>query len=764
MKNLFLSLAFIFVSTCLLAQKNTSIQVIADNESETTIHIELGDMQQRKVNTPLGEAVSISIPSGTPLLQKGCPNLPKLAFSVLLPNQKNATVAIVESRFTDYPNTHIAPSKGSFSRTIKPSSIPYVYDPVYTKNEFYPGPLSRVLEPYILRDFRGQTVQVFPLQYNPVTQTLRVFSSLVLRVSYKKMSTNTALSSNQMPTKIVEEFDGIYANQFINYPKNLTQESHKTRYAPITEQGSMLIICPSTYLNKIAPLNTWKQMKGIKTFLVKSDTITGGVNETNIRNLIKKYYQTYEIAYCLLVGDQINIPTYNTAWNDPGLGGPGDNPYGYITPVDHYPDLIMGRISGINSTEIETQVNKILAYEKTPHVNTDAWMQRQLGIASEQGPGDDNQYDYEHIEDIMDSNKIYYNYLHNTELFDGVASHGTYDAAGYPTAAEVTSEVNTGCSLINYCGHGGSDLIVTTNFNTGDVASLTNTNGSWPFFFVVGCQTGNFLNTNSFSEAWQRGGTPTNPTGTISSYMSVIDQLWDEPMQAQDEFNAVLRGARPNNLKSKLGAICMDACASMNDQYGTTGGYDMTDTWVYFGDPTVSLYTKNEGTLSCTHSPYIGKGSTTFWVNCPVDGATIGLYYQGKYWASANVIGGVASFLAFDSLNVLDTMYVTATKQNYTPYFGKVIVQQFPANTQNINQDNAISIYPNPTSDKLHIENKNKQTMQSIRVLDAVGKTCLQVAPMASSTDISLSNLSSGIYTILVQTNAGTVTKKVIKE
>jgi hypothetical protein len=81
-----------------------------------------------------------------------------------------------------------------------------------------------------------------------------------------------------------------------------------------------------------------------------------------------------------------------------------------------------------------------------------------------------------------------------------------------------------------------------------------------PFFFTVGCQPGNFTSATCFSEAIQRA--PNG--GTIACFMSSIDQYWFEPMQAQDEFNAILRGARPSNLKQRLGPMCMDACMSMN--------------------------------------------------------------------------------------------------------------------------------------------------------------------------------------------------------
>ncbi len=758
MKKIVLLFSIFLIGQQVYAQ-STTYKVVSTNQNQTVIDIAIGEVKQLPVLTPTGNEIKVSVDKGTQLLQKGNPDLPKLAFSINIPNQKNSAVSVLESQFTEYTNISVAPSKGSFSRDINPSSLPFIYGDVYQKNDFFPAALAQLNTPYILRDFRGQTVMIHPVQYNPVTKTMRVFSHIKIKVDYTGLSSTNILATNEEPTSVVEEFDGMYKNQFINYGKS-------TRYSPLIEQGSLLVLCPASYLGELDAFIKWKEMKGIKTYLVNTDTITGGVNQTTIKSVVKSYYQTKQIAYVLIVGDNTNIP----AVIDTTVAGPSDIAYAYINNGDHYPELIIGRFSGETMTEIRTQVTRTLQYEQTPN-NSGTWMSTQIGIGSEFGTGDDNQYDFEHIHDIVDSNKNQYKYITNIEQYDDTCTSaatliGT-DQLGYPTVTMLGNAINDGASLINYCGHGGPDGIVTTNFSSSDVPSLNNIN-KLPFFFVVGCSPGDFASYTCFAEKLQRARTTSyQPFGTLSNFMSTISQSWDEPMQAQDEFNAVMRGARPSNLKSRLGAMAEDGCMSMNDQYNTftdpKGGSNMTDTWVFFGDPTVSLYTKNEGVLSMTFDVHIQQNSTTYEVHCPVNGVTIGLYYQGKYLASTVENGGTAYF-TFPALTALDTVFITATKQNYVPASGFATVVNWATSINEVNGENGIELYPNPTTDILQIHSTDHSILQQVKIVDATGNIVTTLKLNSSKTVIDAKNFASGLYVLQVTTDKGNFTRTFSKK
>jgi gingipain R len=399
----------------------------------------------------------------------------------------------------------------------------------------------------------------------------------------------------------------------------------------------------------------------------------------------------------------------------------------------------------------------------------DNWMRNITGIASSEGTGDDNQYDFEHMRDICDSAVNNFTYLSKIELYDG--DQGQADAIGNPVALDVVKAINeTGTSIINYTGHGDNDFITTTAFSGGfHVPMLTNTNGKYPFMITVGCKPGNFTLGSCLAAngAWAKDNTTGLGTGFIASAMSTVDQYWNEPMQAQDEMNAVLRGARPSNIKYTIGGICVNGFASMNDQYDIatdpTGGSDMTDCWEIFGDPSVELLTKNEGALVCNYASGIDVTANTFVVNCPTDGALATLYYEGEIIESKLISGGVATFtIPVGLLTLYKNIVVTVTKHNMVPCQGTALVNNYPAATSDVAMPK-IEFYPNPVENELTV--KSTETIGNVVLLDITGKQLMQKTNGKSKiVTISLAQFSSGLYLLQLNSNGGSQTYKIQKK
>ena len=89
-------------------------------------------------------------------------------------------VSVKDAKYQDFEGVEVAPSKGNLSRQINPDDVPFRYGEAYTHDRFFPDAQARLDEPYILRDFRGQNILVYPITYNPVTKTLRVYTQLTL--------------------------------------------------------------------------------------------------------------------------------------------------------------------------------------------------------------------------------------------------------------------------------------------------------------------------------------------------------------------------------------------------------------------------------------------------------------------------------------------------------------------------------------------------------------------------------------------------------
>jgi hypothetical protein len=260
------------------------------------------------------------------------------------------------------------------------------------------------------------------------------------------------------------------------------------------------------------------------------------------------------------------------------------------------------------------------------------------------------------------------------ELYDGTQSGGN-DQAGNPGADDLSELINEGAGLMNYSGHGGTSLIATTNFHNSNVNALTNTH-LFPFLWVVGCETGNFKDSLCFAESWARASYNGEPTGSIANFMSTVNQYWAPPMQAQDEMNAILVETDSENIKRTFGGLSINGCFSMNDKYGQEG-YDMTDTWVVFGDPSVMIRTEQPSVLTVTHDPEIFYGTNHFTVNCDVDNAFVA-FSQDDSVVGTSVVSGGVSDVEMNPVLSYDSVTITLTGFNKIPYVKKLPVVQSP--------------------------------------------------------------------------------------
>ncbi|NPV35619.1 MAG: T9SS type A sorting domain-containing protein [Bacteroidales bacterium] len=689
------------------------ITLQSSDVQHSVIRLQIPGFHLRQVQTDKGRAFVVDIENSSRILKAGAPDLAKLTASVIIPDDGLMSTRIVSSSYTDYENIEIAPSKGNFTRDIDPSSVPYAWGPEYQINRFWPETLSELREPYILRDFRGQTLVVYPFQYNPVTKTLRVYHDLTVEIYQVAANGANPLINTTGKRHITEEFHRVYARHFLNYSP--------TDYTPVDDFGKLLVISHPDFMNAMQPYVSWKNSIGIPTEMV-STAITGNTTIA-IQNYITNYFNTNpDLTFVLLVGDAPQIPTNQGS----GLGGPSDNAYGYLLGNDHYIDVFIGRFSAENLSQVETQVTRTINYEKDPQFLTDDWYTTCLGIASDQGPGDDNEYDYQHIRN-MQTKLLNYTYTWNPELFDG--NQGGNDAPGNPTPAMVATEVNNGTGIILYTGHGSTTSWGTSGFNNANVNQLTNI-GKLPFIWSVACVNGEFMNTTCFAEAWLRATQNNQPTGAIAFLGSTINQSWNSPMEGQDEMVDILVETYPNNIKRTFAGLSLNGCAKMIDTYGTDGA-DMADTWTVFGDPTVWVRTANPQPITANHNPTLFVGSTTFTVYCPVDGARVTLSNNGVILNTTWVANGVAT-LNFDPILSPDTVRLVIFDYNRIPYIADLAV--IPATGPYV-------IYENSQVADLTIGNGNGQLDYAETTNLTIGIKNIGVAP-SENTQVTLRTTS----------------------
>lgn len=627
--------------------------LVSSNGSQSVIQLSLTGFWKSEVQTPRGSAWLIDLGNRVRNLKKGTPDLPYVSTSLLIPDLAKMQVEVISSEYQEFQNVLIAPSKGNLYRDVDPASVPYEFGNVYGINDSYPGSLAKLNRPYIIRNYRGEALWMFPFQYNPVTKILRVYYNIELRVSKSGSAEINPLIRTKPLTKIDSRFNKIYKSHFLNF-----QASRD--YTPVDEHGNMLIISYGDFMDEMAPFVTWKMQSGTNVEMVDVATIG---NAAAIKQYVANYYNQQGLTFLLLVGDAAQVPTSSIGGND------SDNDYTYVVGNDHYPDLFCGRFSAETGEQVTTQVERMIDYEKTPDMSDTTWFTQSLGIASNQGTGDDGEYDWEHIRNIQENKLLPYTYVYDYELYDG--THGGNDAPGNPTSTMVSDAVNDGVTIINYCGHGSNTSWGTTGFNNAGVNNLTNAH-KLPFIFSVACVNGNFVNTTCFAEAWMRAEDALgNPTGAISTIMSTINQSWSPPMCGQDAMDDILVETYPENIKRTFGGVTMNGCMEMNDTYGSDGE-EMTDTWTIFGDPSLMLRTAVPQDLPVTHPATLTEGDMFMVVHCPVDGAIATLSMNGEILGSATVSGDSAMLVFYPPLSTLGDADLVVVAYNHIPYIDTI--------------------------------------------------------------------------------------------
>jgi len=558
---LFLLVSLLAAGAPLLAAEGdqANLTVLDPSVGSTAVRLELNGFDSQVVTIGGVDHVRLSFDDEGWTTSIGAPQLPRVSRSILLPDTGALDVEIISASFHDITDVLIAPYRGPISRAQDPSSVPYTFGSEYTSDAFFPSELVALRDAYIMRDARGVVADVQPLQYNPVTGVLRVYDEITFRVNSNGRPGSNEIDRPNTPSRGDVSFADLYETHFINY--------QPARYAPLNEVGDILVISHGAFMTTMQPYVDWKISRGINTTIV--DVASIGNNTNLIKNHIQGVYAASNLAYVLLVGDIAEIKSGDYS------GGKSDPYYSTMT-ADWYPDLIVGRFSAQNTSQVATQVQRTLDYEAQNHdYSGDAWNCQGMGIASNQGPGHYGEYDNAHM-----------NLIRGDLLSDGCTTvDQIYDPSGSSTM--VRNGLNAGRRMVNYCGHGSMTSWGTTGFSNGDINNLTNV-GMLPFIHSVACVNGEFDAGTCFGEAWLRATSGGQPTGAVAAYMSSINQYWDEPMYAQDE-SADLFCAETY---SSVGALWYAGSCSMMDDMGNSGR-DMFMTWILFGDPALMVHGDN---------------------------------------------------------------------------------------------------------------------------------------------------------------------------
>ena len=626
MKQFLLSIIFVLSMTSLFAGSGYDVTYHQPENGTYELNFTLGNYNLTTISIEGTNYTKLVFDGNIFTELKGFAELPYLSSSLQLSATKNVSLKIIDEEYVDIAvGEPMLPSRGVIYRNQDPTTIPYEIAPGSIRDNWYPQELVTNSQPYIVKDIRGTSVYVYPFRYNAVQHILRVYTSVTVQLVENETSPVNPLTTQA--TKVLREMNSVYQSLFINY-------SDASKELTIGEYGDILVVCTSRDEVAMEPYVDWKREKG---FNVDIQTVATG---TNVKTMIQNAYNANnDLLYVQLVGDWADIKSdiisNNSAPTDPQLG--------CVVGTDQHPDICIGRFSANSAADVTVMVDKIINYEKSPDLSA-TWYQGALGIGSNEGSGigDDGEMDKNHIQVIWDDKLNPFTFNDYFTAYDpGASSQNVFNA------------VNTGVSVVNYCGHGYMQGWSTSGFSNTNVGNLNN-GDMLPFIISVACNNGDLHNGTCFGEAWTRK----SNGGAVMFLGGSISQPWTPPMRGQDYFMDLLTGgydysAHPgqNGIsttegRTTLGAIIFNGMVLMTTESSSNSDWETAKTWIMFGDPSMQPRTDVPGDITLSSNVVlVGAPFTTTVIgpNGPIEGAMVCLSQNGEYFNAVTDITGAIS-------------------------------------------------------------------------------------------------------------------------
>lgn len=605
-------------------------------------------LQKRTVNGK--NYTVIRVPEFPGVSEKGNPDVPRLSANLLIPTGHRPTMTVVSTDYVDIPLEHpLLSSKGHFTRDINPETIPYTFADTYQKDEFYPNTvLAEVSEPFTMHNVQGVNANFNFFQYNPVKQVLRVYKNVTLSMENSVPESNERVTQTKVPAFL----GSTLSRSFINF--GLMQAPLDLHVAD--ESGSMLVICYDDFADAAKPWVDWKKKSGIPVKFVKMSEV--GSTAEDIKTYVKQEFDQGGLSFLHLIGDVDQIPTLRGTVER----AHSDQSYGLLAGEDWFLDIIVSRFSAQTAEKVALQVDKAIKYESAPdYGDTAAWYKKGIGIASNEG----NPKDWEYANTIRDG-LMAFTYSEIDQIYDPNAN-----------AAMVTEALNNGRSVINYIGHGSKTSWVTSRFNTGHIAELSN-GRMLPYIWSVACVNGDFAGWGeSFAEAWLNAGTVESQQGAVAIAAASTNMQWVPPLYWQAETNLVLL---TNGTSRTFGGLSLGGMSKIAEKYGATSrSFKMfVEQTNNFGDGSIKVRYDVPKAVEVEEAKF-DNGKVSIKVGSPA-GTDLGALTVTVYNADMSVLHmaktntrGVATF---DIGGATGDLFTTVTGTNLIPVVDRKIDAQ----------------------------------------------------------------------------------------
>ncbi len=651
----------------------TGIEVKANSYQKLQFINSVDRLQAFKINTEMGLFNELAVSGYSATVLAGAPKLPVNRKLIEIPFGATLRVNVIDYKVKEYdlsalgiafpiiPAQPPAPKDGSY--------VPFEYDAsAYSTNAFTDLPLVSVEILGTMRGLRIARVDIAPVQYNPVTGMIRVYTEINAEVIFENADVQLTLQNklkNQAPYFLSA------GKSLLNY-----KVEHPANRDTITKYPvKFVIVSDRMFEAQLQPYIEWKTMKGFT--VVEAYTDESGVGNTT--NSIRTYLQgLYDAgtpddpapSFVLFVGDVAQIPAWsgNAGWHVTDLR--------YVEYTgDYFPEVYYGRWSATNPSELQPQIDKTLQYEQYTMPDPSYLDEVVMVAGMDSGHG----YDWANGQ-INYGTENYFNLAH------GLTSHTYLYPQSGSHSADIIQNISDGVSYGNYTAHCSANGWADPSFTISDVAGLQNQD---EYCVLVGnCCSSNEFDSYCFGEAILRA----ENKGAVGYIGGTNSTYWDEDYYFGVGVGTISEDP-PAYEETTLGfydRAFHDHGEPWEDWYTTTyqmifaGNLAVTEGspsmaeyyWEIYsvmGDPSLMCYFGVPDVLTVSHDPLIPMGATSFTVNTEPY-AYVALSMDGVLYGAALADASGVALLNLDPMTTPGEADVVVTKQNYQPYMGTVLV------------------------------------------------------------------------------------------
>ncbi|MDR2085444.1 MAG: C25 family cysteine peptidase [Bacteroidales bacterium] len=628
------------------------------------------------IETEYGLFTDLYLENTYPNGEIGAPALPASRKLIAIPENANIKIKIKdytvkEYSLNDYNLSVLFPMQESVAKNSGPEDIIFNYDEkAYQTSKYNEEEIVTVEELGKIRELRVGMISVNPVNYNPSTNTIKVYNNINVEVTFE--NANYEKTQQLYRSTFSPYFVPVY-NQLFN--KSVYDDYPDLYKTPV----HMLVIAPRNYETTLQDWLLWKTQKGFYVDINYTDDI--GTTYNTIRSFVQQKYNEGVSngtvpTYLVLVGDVGQVPSTS------GSSTSHVTDLYYSSPDnDYFPDMYCSRMSAETTDQLNNILEKTLVYEKYTMADP-SYLDNVLLIA-----GADASWNYRVGQPTI--NYATTNYVNTEHGFNNVNAYLSSPYTG------CYNHLSSGVGLANYTAHGSNTSWSDPSFTVSNVNSLTNTD---KYFIAIGncCDAANFgYSQVCLAEAMIRA----QQKGAVAYIGSAPSSYWYEDYYWSVGAHTVQFGTSPSVAGSTTGVYDImftdDAFNSVNSllylgniavTYARTGGYTGSVTAQYywqayhvFGDGSIMPYITKPDPNIVSHAPEISQGSTTFQVSA-IAGSYVAISQNG-------ILFGVGVVDETGSVDVIldnpiieeDNVMIVVTRQQYEPY-----IQEIPVSTGTI--------------------------------------------------------------------------------